>query len=114
MAAALTERPNQSGFPLAKKTGIRVGRIYVVLARMEIAGRVESFWAKGPLRDRTRLYRLAPDECMETLAGISALVGQHDGCPCRKNGQHRVHRCEHGTEWWQPASDDDGKGSVRG
>lgn len=42
-------------------------------------------------------------ECVETLSGISGLVGQHDGCPCRKTGLHRVHRCEHGTEWWQPA-----------
>lgn len=42
-------------------------------------------------------------ECMEGAPGI---VGDHhDGCPCRKTGRHRIHRCPHGTEWWSDVPD---------
>lgn len=42
-------------------------------------------------------------ECMEGAPGL--LGAHHDGCPCRKTGRHRVHRCEHGTEWWSDVPD---------
>ncbi len=37
-------------------------------------------------------------ECLLSSPGI--LPG-HADCPCRKTGVHSVHRCEHGTEWWE-------------
>lgn len=58
VAAALRERPDLSAYPLAQRTGIGSGQIYVVLARMEGDGRVVSRWADGP-EPRRRLYRLA-------------------------------------------------------
>lgn len=61
VAAALREQPDLSGYPLAKRTGIGTGQIYVVLARMESDGRVTSRWADGP-PPRRRLYRLSEGE----------------------------------------------------
>ena len=49
-----------------------------------------------------RLLELSTAECMATLLDLAINPGHH-ACPCRKTGQHRIHRCEHGTEWWPAA-----------
>jgi len=54
--------------------------------------------AEKPLRQAFAVD--ASSECMEGAFGFGD-TDQHDGCPCRKTGRHRVHRCDHGTEWWR-------------
>lgn len=49
-----------------------------------------------------RLLELSAEECEATLMDL-ALNPDHHACPCRRTGQHRIHRCEHGTEWWPAA-----------
>jgi hypothetical protein len=55
----LRASPDLPGLQIAHWTRIGVERLYVVLARMETAGRVTSRWEPGPL-PRRRLYQLAP------------------------------------------------------
>lgn len=59
ITAALRERPDQSGYPLARRTGLGSGRLYTALARMETDGRITGRWAPtiGP-DPRRRTYRL--------------------------------------------------------
>lgn len=43
-------------------------------------------------------------ECDEGAPGLAlGVLDTHRGCPCRKLGTHRVHRCQCGTEWWESA-----------
>jgi hypothetical protein len=75
VAAALREQPDQSGYPLAVKTGLGSGRILVVLARMETDGRVTSRWADEP-KPRRRLYRLARATGGVVSPGVRYWVGE--------------------------------------
>jgi hypothetical protein len=50
--------PDLPGLQIAHWTRIGIGRLHVVLARMETAGRVTSRWEPGPY-PRRRLYQLA-------------------------------------------------------
>lgn len=59
ITAALREQPDQSGYPLTRRTGLPSGRLYTALARMEDDGRVTASWVPtiGPY-PRRRAYRL--------------------------------------------------------
>jgi DNA-binding PadR family transcriptional regulator len=47
----------QFGYPLMRTTGLRPGRLYPALVRLESTGRIISGWIEGPY-PRRRFYRL--------------------------------------------------------
>jgi len=70
------------GFALAEATGFPSGTIYPVLARLETAGWLASFWEEGEPaqleRPRRRMYRLTGQgatAAREALAATQRLLG---------------------------------------
>ena len=59
----------------------------------------------GRAQADAQLIAAAFAECQESTASFDTGWG-HGDCPCRKTGVHRVHRCEHGTEWWERTAQD--------
>lgn len=59
----------------------------------------------GRVQADAQLIAAAFAECQESTASFDTGWG-HGDCPCRKTGVHRVHRCEHGTEWWERTAQD--------
>lgn len=49
----------------------------------------------------SKLFTLANQVTAECPEGSIDIMPTHAGCPCRKTGPHRVHMCEHSTEWWR-------------
>lgn len=56
---ALDDEPGAGGWDIRKRTGMRTGRVYPALARLEARGWITSFWElpEPPDRPRRRLYR---------------------------------------------------------
>jgi PadR family transcriptional regulator, regulatory protein PadR len=74
------------GFALAEQTGFPSGTIYPILARLEVAGWVASYWEEGdPVvleRPRRRMYRLTgagAHAAREALATTQRLLGAPPG-----------------------------------
>ena len=74
------------GFALAEKTGFPSGTIYPILARLEVAGWVVSYWEEGdPVvleRPRRRMYQLTgvgAHAAREALAATQRLLGAGSG-----------------------------------
>jgi PadR family transcriptional regulator, regulatory protein PadR len=70
------------GFALAEATGFPSGTIYPILARLEVAGWLASFWEEGdPVameRPRRRMYRLTgvgSHAARDALATTQRLLG---------------------------------------
>ena len=59
----------------------------------------------GRAQADAQLIAAAFAECQESTASFDTGWG-HGDCPCRKTGVHRVHRCEHGTEWRERTAQD--------
>jgi DNA-binding MarR family transcriptional regulator len=74
------------GFALAEQTGFPSGTIYPILARLEAAGWVTSYWEEGDPavleRPRRRMYRLTglgAHAAREALATTQRLLGALPG-----------------------------------
>jgi PadR family transcriptional regulator, regulatory protein PadR len=66
------------GLKIARNAGRKVGSVYPILARLEEAGWVESFWEReerGERGPRRRFYRFSPDG----LAAARALLTERRG-----------------------------------
>jgi PadR family transcriptional regulator PadR len=70
------------GFDLAERIGIPSGTIYPILARLEAAGWLDSFWEVGGLgrlgRPRRRMYKLTgvgAHAARNALSGAQFLLG---------------------------------------
>jgi len=90
------------GLKIAQNAGRKVGSVYPILARLEEAGWVESFWESEERHDRgprRRFYRFAPDG----LAAARALLMEHRGCVRQRTGRTvRVRGLDPVTEFEPP------------
>lgn len=99
MLAELRDIANQQGCTVSDL--MRRG----ALMALEEPNRMVITWTSPPV------VSLEPAECLEGAIGMLD-TDPHGGCPCRKTGVHRFHRCEHGTEWWQNSPTEDASGPA--
>jgi DNA-binding MarR family transcriptional regulator len=77
---AMLQAPDQNhwGFEIMKKTGLKSGTLYPLLARLETAGWVESDWETqtDPGRPRRRYYRLTGVGARSARIELARLPGR--------------------------------------
>ena len=79
------------GLRIAQNAGRRTGSVYPILARLEEAGWVESFWEReerGDRGPRRRFYRFSPDG----LDAARALLAERRGAVRQRSGVARPMR----------------------
>ncbi|MBG0819858.1 helix-turn-helix transcriptional regulator [Planomonospora sp. ID91781] len=66
------------GFDIAREAGLATGSLYPILARLEQAGWVESFWEDQEStelgRPRRRYYRLTDDGACQARSALEATL----------------------------------------